>query len=130
MKRIISVLALAAGLGAQVPTDRDIRAMLVERIDQLNQGVGVVCGVIEGDRRRFVSYGNFGVANPRPVGSDTVFEIGSVTKVFTSTILADMVRRGEVALDDPVAKYLPPEVKMPQRGGRQITLLDLATHSS
>ena len=41
-----------------------------------------------------------------------------------------MVQRGEVALTDPVAKYLPPGVKMPERGGRSITLEDLATHTS
>ena len=59
-----------------------------------------------------------------------MFEMGSTTKVFTSTILADMVKKGEVSLDDPVAKYLPKEAKVPERGGKQITLLDLATHSS
>ncbi len=59
-----------------------------------------------------------------------MFEIGSITKTFTGIILSDMVRRGEVSLDDPIAKYLPPEAKVPSRGGRQITLLDLATHSS
>ena len=41
-----------------------------------------------------------------------------------------MVSRGEVRLDDPVAKYLPPSVRVPARNGRQITLLDLATQSS
>ncbi len=59
-----------------------------------------------------------------------MFEIGSATKVFTSLLLADMVQRGEVALDDPVVKYLPASVKMPQRNGRSITLVDLATHTS
>jgi len=53
-----------------------------------------------------------------------------VTKVFTSLLLADMAQRGEVSLTDPVAKYLPAGVKMPERGGRQITLQDLATHTS
>jgi D-alanyl-D-alanine-carboxypeptidase/D-alanyl-D-alanine-endopeptidase len=61
---------------------------------------------------------------------NTVFEIGSITKVFTASLLADMAARGEVKLDDPVAKYLPSTVRMPSRGGRQITLLDLATQSS
>jgi D-alanyl-D-alanine-carboxypeptidase/D-alanyl-D-alanine-endopeptidase len=41
-----------------------------------------------------------------------------------------MVQRGELALNDPVAKYLPSEVKVPERAGRQITLQDLATHTS
>ena len=40
-----------------------------------------------------------------------------------------MVQRGEVALTDPVSKYLPPDVKMPERGGKKITLVDLATHT-
>ena len=66
----------------------------------------------------------------RPLNGDTVFEMGSVTKVFTSLLLADMVQKGEVSLDDPVAKYLPATVKMPTRNGRVITLVDLATHTS
>src|SRR5207245_4746400 len=56
-------------------------------------------------------------------------EIGSVGKVFTALLLADLVRKGEVSLADPVAKYLP-GIKVPQRSGRSITLLDLATHTS
>jgi len=42
------------------------------------------------------------------VGGDTLFEIGSTTKVFTTLLLAEMAERGDVALDDPIAKYLPP----------------------
>jgi serine-type D-Ala-D-Ala carboxypeptidase/endopeptidase len=45
-------------------------------------------------------------------------------------LLADMVERGEVALDDPVRKYLPSGVTVPSRGRRDITLADLATHTS
>ena len=59
-----------------------------------------------------------------------MFEIGSITKVFTAAILADMVARGQVRLDDPVAQLLPATVKVPSRNGRRITLLDLATQSS
>jgi CubicO group peptidase (beta-lactamase class C family) len=63
----------------------------------------------------------------RGVGPETVFEIGSITKTFTATVLASMVADGSVALDDPVARHLPvaPPVK-----GREITLEDLATHRS
>lgn len=59
----------------------------------------------------------------------TVFEIGSITKVLTALILTDMVSRGEVAFDDPVAKYLPASVILHERG-RSITLLDLASYRS
>jgi CubicO group peptidase (beta-lactamase class C family) len=60
----------------------------------------------------------------------TLFEIGSITKVFTSLLLADMAERGQVKLDDPAAKYLPECVTMPARDGRQITLADLTMHVS
>jgi D-alanyl-D-alanine-carboxypeptidase/D-alanyl-D-alanine-endopeptidase len=113
-----------------VPSDSEIRQILVDRIDKDHQSVGIVVGVIEPTGRRVVAYGSLDKGDKRPLDGDTVFEIGSVTKVFTSLLLADMVQRGEVALTDPVAKYLPPGVKMPERGGRQITLQDLATHTS
>jgi D-alanyl-D-alanine-carboxypeptidase/D-alanyl-D-alanine-endopeptidase len=113
-----------------MPTDAEIRRILVDRIDLQHQGVGIVVGVIEPEGQRVVAYGNLSTKASQPVDRDTIFEIGSATKVFTALLLADAVRRGEVALNDPVAKYLPAGVKVPRRGDRQITLEDLATHTS
>ena len=113
-----------------VPSDDEIREILVKRIDQQKQAVGIVVGVIEPNGRRVVAYGNLANGDSRTLDGDTIFEIGSVTKVFTSLLLADMVNRKEVALDDPAAKYLPETVKMPERNGKSITLHDLSTHSS
>jgi serine-type D-Ala-D-Ala carboxypeptidase/endopeptidase len=112
------------------PTDAQIRDLLVERIDKQHQSVGIVVGVVDSTGRRTISYGKFDTTDNRTVDDNTIFEIGSVTKVFTSLLLADMAQRKEVALTDPVAKYLPTGVKMPERNGRQITLEDLATHTS
>jgi D-alanyl-D-alanine-carboxypeptidase/D-alanyl-D-alanine-endopeptidase len=64
-----------------------------------------------------------------PDGPRSIFEIGSITKVFTATLLADMAREGLVGLDDPVQRWLPEGVRMPVRG-REITLEDLSTHQS
>jgi len=112
------------------PSDSEIRNILTDRIDKQHQSVGIVVGLIDSSGRRTVSYGKLDVGDSRAVDGNTIFEIGSVTKVFTSLLLADMVQRSEVALTDPVAKYLPAGVKMPERNGRQITLQDLATHTS
>lgn len=132
LKRIVVILSLVllahAGTGAVLP-DKDIRAILADRIDVQRQGVGIVVGVIDPSGRRTVAYAST-KKGEGPVDADTVFEIGSVTKVFTSLLLADAVQRGEVALTDPVSKYLPPNVKVPERGGKKITLVDLATHTS
>jgi serine-type D-Ala-D-Ala carboxypeptidase/endopeptidase len=62
--------------------------------------------------------GGFGGAEPR-----TIFEIGSLTKVFTALLLADMAERGQVRLSDPAARYLP-------GAAGPVTLADLATHTS
>jgi len=108
----------------------EIREILVKRIDQQKQAVGIVVGVVEPNGRRVVAYGNLANGDSRTLDGDTIFEIGSVSKVFTSLLLSDMVNRNEVTLDDPAAKYLPENVKMPERNGKSITLLDLSTHSS
>ncbi|MGA8806296.1 MAG: serine hydrolase [Thermoanaerobaculia bacterium] len=126
---VLSLLFLSNAAVAAVVSDADIRAILADRIDVQHQGVGIVVGVIDPTGRRVVAYGKT-AKDGKAVNADTVFEIGSVTKVFTSLLLADMVRRGEVALTDPVSKYLPPNVKMPKRGGRKITLIDLSRHTS
>src|SRR5579864_8909885 len=93
------------------PDSDRIREILVKRVDQQKQAVGIVVGVIEPSGRRIVAYGNLAKGDPRTLDGDTIFEIGSVTKVFTSLVLADMVSRKEVALDDLAAKYLPENVK-------------------
>jgi CubicO group peptidase (beta-lactamase class C family) len=64
------------------------------------------------------------------LNGDAVFSIGSITKTFTALLLQDMADRGEVKLDDPVARYLPRSVKMPMHRGKEITLLNLATHTA
>jgi CubicO group peptidase (beta-lactamase class C family) len=91
---------------------------------------GIVVGLFESDgSTRVVWHGNAGSTAPA-LGPGSVFETGSIGKTFTATLLADMVRNGEVALEDPVSKYLPDSVAVPSYDGRQITLLDLATHRS
>ncbi len=110
------------------PAEEELRALLDKRLEA--NGMGVVIGLIDAEgTTRVVAGGRSGAVDDRPLDGDTVFLIGSLTKVFTGLLLADMVQRGEVQLDDPAAKYLPPGVEMPRRG-RPITLQDLATHVS
>lgn len=68
-------------------------------------------------------------AGPAP-GPDTLFEIGSITKVFTATLLADGITRGTWELGTPVQDLLPSDLTVPTRDGVAITLQHLATHTS
>jgi CubicO group peptidase (beta-lactamase class C family) len=92
--------------------------------------VGLAVGVLVGDERFHMGYGAVGKGSEQVPGERTVFEIGSVTKVFTAILLAEMVARGEVKLDQPVRELLPPGTTVPKRGDREVTLLDLATHTA
>lgn len=123
-------LALPPRAAAQhFPPDEDLELMLRYLVED-SLAPGVVLGVLEEDgTRRIVHYGSAG-EGARPLGPRSTFEIGSVTKTFTATLLAEMTLRGEVALEDPISKYLPAHVRAPSRAGREVTLLDLATHTS
>jgi len=89
---------------------------------------GVAVAVRINGETRFFNYGFANDARKERVTADSIFNLGSVGKVFATTILAEAVKRGELSLDDPVAKY----VTELQRGGdiRQVTLGQLASHTS
>lgn len=91
--------------------------------------VGVAVGILANGETRTLGRGRIADDCPSPPAGDTIFEIGSITKVFTATVLADMAQEGLVSLDDPVQRHLPISVELPVRN-RAVTLLDLATHRS
>ncbi len=109
-----------------IPSDAEIGRLLDARI-AARPGEGIVVGIITPKGRRIVARGP---ARAEPFNGRTLFELGSITKVFTGLLFADMARTGEVKLDDPADAYLPAGVALPERNGRKITLLDLATHHS
>jgi CubicO group peptidase (beta-lactamase class C family) len=117
---------------SRLPDPEEVRALLVQLVDVERRTPGIVVGMIAGDpqERWVVGYGRLGATDERVPDGDTVFEIGSITKVFTGTLLAQAVLNGEVQLDDPISMYLPEGVLAPEYEGRPITLLDLATHTS
>ena len=122
--------APAGVAAASFPPTDELRQLLQARLGD-HPGLGIVVGLLDAaGKRTIVTAGSAGEAAKRPLDGDTLFEIGSVTKVITSALLAEMAQRGDVSLEDPVAKYLPAGVRVPTRGDRQITLADLATHTS
>ncbi len=126
---LLALSCAPAGPTRAFPGDADLALMLRYLVED-GEAPGIVLGVLEADgSTRVVSYGSVADGGA-PLDSRSSFEIGSLTKVFTATLLAEMVERGEVALDDPVSRYLPPGVRARAFHGRAITLEDLATHTS
>jgi serine-type D-Ala-D-Ala carboxypeptidase/endopeptidase len=111
-------------------TDK-IKALIDERVDKNKTNAAMVVGFVDANGTQFYGHGKISnTSNATAVDKDTVFSIGSTTKVFTTILLADMVNKGLVNLDDPIEMYLPPSVTVPQYNGHKITIEDLATHTS
>ncbi len=132
---LILVLFSSVGFGTMtnaqsVRSDAEIRTTLQQRIDQEQQSTGIVVGVIDEQGRRIIGHGTLDRTNSRRVDGDTLFEIGSISKVFTALALVNMAERGDLKLNDPISKFLPKSVKTPTRNGKEISLLNLATHTS
>src|SRR5688572_28400545 len=89
--------------------DGELQQILQQRIKD-KYTLGIVVGPLQGTNRSIVVAGTMALNSSRRVDGDTVFEIGSITKVFTGTLLGDMANCGEVQPNDPASKYWPPGV--------------------
>jgi D-alanyl-D-alanine-carboxypeptidase/D-alanyl-D-alanine-endopeptidase len=127
---LVAAAIAGSARALEVADDDAIRDILRHRVDVEKRAIGMAACVVTPNRKRFVSWGRERSGDNQPVTFETVFEIASITKVFTALLLADMALRGEVGLDDPVARHLPADFNVPNLDGREITLTDLATHTA
>src|SRR5215471_4932273 len=95
-----------------------------------NTNCGMVIALLDDRGAKIFQSGKLDNGTDQEVNADTLFEIGSVTKTFTSLLALEMAERGELRFDDPITKFLPPSVKVPSQGGKQITILNLAVQDS
>jgi D-alanyl-D-alanine-carboxypeptidase/D-alanyl-D-alanine-endopeptidase len=111
------------------PPDSVVRSIIRQRVGE-KRSAGIVVGLLEPNgHRRIVAFGDAGPGQP-PLDGNSVFEIGSISKVFTATVLAELVMQGKVRLDDPAQRYLPASVTLPTRNGKAITLGSLSEQNS
>jgi CubicO group peptidase (beta-lactamase class C family) len=117
---------IAFGGCASTPAAESTRARLLSAVGRRGRAAGIVAVAVDRRDARISTYGSSGVDGLAMDGV-TVFEIGSITKVLTAFLLADMASRGELSFADPVANYLPPSATIGVRG-RPIRLIDLELH--
>jgi D-alanyl-D-alanine-carboxypeptidase/D-alanyl-D-alanine-endopeptidase len=115
--------------GAEIELKPEVDALVRPLVDD-GTVVGLAVGLLRGDQTCVFGYGTVSKTAEEAPDGKTVFEIGSVTKVFTALLLADMARHKLVGLDDPIHKHLPDSAISSPPDERPITLVDLATHTS
>jgi len=125
----LCLFAGGAALAVASDISPELEANLKKRIE-LQRNPSIMIGVVDADGARYYGYGRLAPGQSNPPDRDTVYEIGSVTKTFTTTLLAEMALSDEVTLNDPVQKYLPDSVQLPEGEQQAITLESLATHRS
>lgn len=116
-------------VGAQPAIPDDIKENIKARVGN-GLSTGIVLAVINGSEVSYFSQGVKSLKTREAVSEQSVFEIGSITKTFTGILLANLVLKGEVKLDDPLQNYLPTGVTAPTRNGAAITLAHMANHTS
>lgn len=90
---------------------------------------GISIGEIKDNERVYASAGKMSLEG-EDIDENTLFEMGSITKVFTGILLADTVLQGKASLEDSIAKHLPSGVLTEDSPLNQVTLLQLSTHTS
>jgi CubicO group peptidase (beta-lactamase class C family)/predicted esterase len=108
----------------------EVKPTVAKQLGNESNSVSIVVGFISPNSTEVAGYGNISKANNTKVDGNTIFGIASIAKTFTTALLADMVKRGLVNLDDPLEKYLPATAKVPTYNGHKITIENLATHTS
>jgi CubicO group peptidase (beta-lactamase class C family) len=107
-----------------------VQAYLKQQIEAEKINGCIVVGIVDEHGSSVVSYGKLDNGTGQEADGDTVFAIHSASGTFMALLLQEMVERGEMQLDDPVAKYLPKTVKVPGYQGQEITLRHLAKETS
>ena len=126
---IITFLLTTANIVfGQIPID-SIKAIIKQEVDN-KRCKSIIVGIINANGRQIFAEGVKSDSDPTLPDGNTIFEIGSITKVFTSLLLSDMSLKHQLNLNDPISKLLPKNVKTPIRNGKEISLLSLATHRS
>ena len=132
-KLLIAILlgALAGPGDGHAQAANDLGQTVSRHVQELlpdNNLGGVAVALRVNGKTSLYNYGMADAARQQPITSDSIFNLASVGKVFATTLLADAVKRGEMRLDDPVARY----VTELQKGGdiQEVTLGQIASHTS
>lgn len=125
----MSLAVVLSTASAMATSEHDLRDALERRFNGDRSGACIAAAVVENGAKAQV-YFCADAKSERSIDDRTVFEIGSITKTMTAALLAEIIGRGEMAVDDPLARLLPPGTIAPSFNGTQITLGNIVTHTS
>lgn len=149
MRNWIATAAVAFALGFQAGPSTQVRGrdsvssssqmrhyvsdeakIIIDELITEKVTAGVAICIVSEAGTDFYLVGKTALKGGSKIKGNTVFQLGSTTKAFTGVLLANEILRNKMSLDDSLESYMPSGVKIPERNGRKIRLIDLVTHSS
>jgi serine-type D-Ala-D-Ala carboxypeptidase/endopeptidase len=124
---LVTLLTGFAVHAGEIP--QDVKDNIQARVDA-GRSMSVVVGLVDADGVTYYSYGKMAASDDTLPDENTVYEIGSISKVFTAILLADAVKRGEVKYDDSIETHLPKDATVRGDLGKEITLEHLSVQTS
>jgi len=107
----------------------EIKILITQQVEK-GRSPSLIVGIVDNKGEFVFGYGKPFNENDNLPDKNTIYEIGSITKIFVTTIFADMILKNEIGLNDPISKFLPDTLSLPKINGQDITLKHLATHTS
>ncbi len=126
MKKIVGPLLLILPF---LSWAQNIEEKIRQRVE-FQETPGIAVGIYENGKTTYYTFGAANVQTKEPISSKTLFEIGSITKTFTTEMAAQMQVQKKLSLSDEAQRYLPGNMVLPEKNGMAITLEHLATAHS
>jgi CubicO group peptidase (beta-lactamase class C family) len=127
---VASPLSLPSTLAADAsPQFRTVVEALVAAM-QAHQVPGAAIGLLAGDREEHATVGLASLSSMRPVTPETLFQIGSLSKTYTATVIWRLIDQGALALDKPVRTWIPDLTPMDEEVAAKLTIGNLLDHSA
>ncbi|WP_310554433.1 serine hydrolase [Flavobacterium sp.] len=131
MKKLLLItflFTITSTLFAQIPID-SIKKIIQKEVSN-KRSKSMILGIVDANGTQTFSFGIKSDLNPQKPDGNTIYEIGSIGKIFTALSMAEMSLKNELNYNDPISKFLPKTVKTPTRNGKEISLLNLSTNRS
>lgn len=130
--------ALAGGMAQAEEAGAALQERLLREAVNFNGAIaylganapGFILGATRGGVSATAGFGETAAGSGKEPDGETVMRVGSISKAFCGALLADMAAKGELALTDRLADRTGLGVPIPSLDGREIRLIDLATHSA
>jgi len=126
---LITVIQISCSNKKQQELPSDIEKETQNRIE-LGYHLGTVIGIIDKDGTRYYGFGQMSLTDSLKPDRNSIFEIASVTKTFTTALVADLELSGEIEINTSIEQYMPVFKHISAKSKRIITLEDLINHTS